>query len=159
MKEGEMVKYWLYSEGLKWWWAGIEHPYSASPADWPGNVAVHWSFYSVSASCMRLWPTLTSTPSPSSVYLCRRCVGLNHVAWPRLDQWFFCKLLLNCASYDTEIGCIQFLWAGKNIILIFPIRSPFKMALVDCRYIFSNTPTSVNSRFLCVVETLIHQQH
>ena len=27
---------------------------------------------------------------------------------------FFCKLLLNGASNDTKIGCIQFLWAEAN---------------------------------------------
>ena len=34
--------------------------------------------------------------------------------WPPLDQFFFCKLLLNCASHDTKIGCIQFLWAEAS---------------------------------------------
>ena len=31
-----------------------------------------------------------------------------------LDQWFFCKLLLNGASHDTKIGCIRFVWAGSE---------------------------------------------
>ena len=32
-------------------------------------------------------------------------------AMVRTGPVVFCKLLLNGASYDTEVGCIQFLWA------------------------------------------------
>ena len=34
--------------------------------------------------------------------------------WPPLDQCFFCKLLLNGASNDTEIGCSGLVWAGAK---------------------------------------------
>ena len=39
---------------------------------------------------------------------------------PHLTSVIICKLLLNGASYDTKIGCIQFLWAeALNINFLF----------------------------------------
>ena len=37
--------------------------------------------------------------------VCQRCSNLTGPVF----FFFFCKLLLNGASYDTKIGCIQFL--------------------------------------------------
>ena len=50
---------------------------------------------------------------------------LHTAHWP---CGFFCKLLLNGASYESKNGCIQFLGAGakKLSILIFATHSPFK---------------------------------
>ena len=33
-----------------------------------------------------------------------RVILVQRASWPPLDQCFFCKLLLNCASQDTKIG-------------------------------------------------------
>ena len=39
---------------------------------------------------------------------------------------FFCKLLLNGASYDTKIVCIRLVWAGAKKINHFATCWPFK---------------------------------
>ena len=42
-----------------------------------------------------------------------------------VSVFFFCKLLPNGASYDTKIGCIQFLRAvaKKNIFFFFYVQA------------------------------------